>query len=216
MVRAQARAGMCAHVGFPRLCSCGGCLHTAVYLSASPLWTKCYCFCDTSVREKACCAAASVCAGDVSAAPCLQVAAGELSEATRLRQARPLSARIRFSPMDPKLRYPAVTAITSYQLQLVYECLFNVCPLFVNHPKLKPRFMQFQLDCALLSMLVRACWMKTIFLVHLCACLYCVYVAHAQVLALRLQAHACRWECVPVLGSALFLVCTMLAGKIFW
>ncbi len=32
-------------------------------------------------------------AGDVSAAPCLQVAAGELAAATRLRQARPSRAR---------------------------------------------------------------------------------------------------------------------------
>ncbi len=36
-------------------------------------------------------------AGDVSAAPCLLLAAGELAAATRLRQARPLSACIRFS-----------------------------------------------------------------------------------------------------------------------
>ncbi len=33
-------------------------------------------------------------AGDESAASCLQVATGELAAATRLRQARPLSARI--------------------------------------------------------------------------------------------------------------------------
>ncbi len=52
------------------------------YRCVSMFWThriKFYCFCDRSVREKACRA------GDVSAAACLQVAAGELAAATRLR-----------------------------------------------------------------------------------------------------------------------------------
>ncbi len=45
----------------------------------------------------------------MSAAFCLQVAAGELAAATRLRQARRLSACIRCSPVGPKLRYTVVT-----------------------------------------------------------------------------------------------------------
>ncbi len=40
------------------------------------------------------------CVGDVSSAPCLQVAAGELAAATRLRQARPSSACIRLELLD--------------------------------------------------------------------------------------------------------------------
>ncbi len=56
-------------------------------------------------------------AGDVSAAPCLQVAARELAAATRLRQAMPLSACIRFSLMGPKLKYAAVATLPVVVLQ---------------------------------------------------------------------------------------------------
>jgi hypothetical protein len=54
----------------------------------------------------------------------LQVAAGELAAATHLRQARPLSTCIRFSPMGAKLWYTAV-AILARTVSTV--CVLCVC-----------------------------------------------------------------------------------------
>jgi hypothetical protein len=70
-------------------------VHACACRSVPKFWThqtKFYYFCDTSVREKGLAQPQACRAGDVSAASCLQVAAGEQAAATRLRQARPLSA----------------------------------------------------------------------------------------------------------------------------
>ncbi len=74
-------------------------VHTNPRASTRQRWTQAF---NTSayimlfLREREGLAQLQACrAGDVSAAPCLQVAEGELTAATRLRQARPLSACMR-------------------------------------------------------------------------------------------------------------------------
>jgi hypothetical protein len=90
-------------------------IRTAMYLSAGPIRQSLLFLLPKRAREGL--AQPQACrAGDVThvsaARPhpawrCLQGAAGELAAATCLRQARPLSAPIRFSQMGPKLRYTA-------------------------------------------------------------------------------------------------------------
>jgi hypothetical protein len=84
--------------------------------------------CDRSVREKAWCSRKRV-AQATSAAPCLQVAPGELAAATRLRQARPLSACIRFLPLVKHLgtrRYLHPVSVCLFDYRRALACLSTV------------------------------------------------------------------------------------------
>ncbi len=122
-----------------------------------------------------------------------------------------------------------VTVLISYQLQVVYECSFTYVPTRASAhacfcecvllcsgepPEAQSCFMQLPRDCVLPSMLVCACLMKI-------TCWFaCEFVS---LRACGLRSIACLappsscvflWLCAPVLGSALFLKCTMLVGKL--